>query len=147
MYKKLLISFIILVTAIFSFSICLANDDGMKDAVNDVRNVVGGAENAVENAVNDISNTSKDATNDMSEGLNNVGNTMMENGDNNNTQKDTNNNTTEGMMNNNYTATRTATTDTTFMGMNSTAWTWLIIGIAAIIKIKAKKVVNLIKIN
>ena len=35
--------------------------------------------------------------------------------------------------NNNYTATRTATTeDTTFMGMNSTAWTWLILGISAI---------------
>ena len=34
--------------------------------------------------------------------------------------------------NGNYNATRTATTANTFMGMNSTAWTWLIIGIAAI---------------
>ena len=32
---------------------------------------------------------------------------------------------------NNYTATRTSA-DNTFMGMNSTAWTWLILGIAAI---------------
>ena len=34
--------------------------------------------------------------------------------------------------NSNYTATRTATTNSTFMGMSSTAWTWLIIGIAGI---------------
>ena len=34
--------------------------------------------------------------------------------------------------NSNYTATRTATTNQTFMGMSSTAWTWLIIGIAGI---------------
>ena len=136
MYRKLLISSIIIAFAIFSFSTCFANsNNGIQDAVNGVRNVVGGAENAVEDAAKDISNTSKDVTND-------IGNTMMENGDNNNTQKDTNNNTstgmmtnnnsTTGMMNNNYTATRTATTDNTFMGMNATAWTWLIIGIAAI---------------
>ena len=33
--------------------------------------------------------------------------------------------------NNNYTVTRTSA-DNTMMGMNSTAWTWIIIGIAAI---------------
>ena len=31
-----------------------------------------------------------------------------------------------------YTASRVATDDSTLMGMTSTAWTWLIIGIAAI---------------
>ena len=64
--------------------------------------------------------------------MNDIGNSMMENGDNNNTKKDTNNNTAMGMTNTNYTATRTAATDNTFMGMNATAWTWLILGIAAI---------------
>ena len=49
----------------------------------------------------------------MEEGANNIGNAMMNN-------------------NNDYTATRTSATDNTFMGMNSTAWTWLILGIAAI---------------
>ena len=34
--------------------------------------------------------------------------------------------------NNGYTATRTSTGESTFMGMGSTAWTWLILGIAAI---------------
>ena len=116
MYKKLLISFSILLFSIFSFTICLANNE-VEGAVDGVRNIVGGAENAVEDTAKDISNTSKNITND-------IGNTMMRNGDNNNTQKDTNNG--------NYTATRTATTGNTFMGMNSTAWTWLIIGIAAI---------------
>ena len=43
MYKKLLISAIILVISIFSFSICFANN-GLQDAANGVRNVVGGAE-------------------------------------------------------------------------------------------------------
>ena len=44
------------------------------------------------------------------------------------------NRTTTGTTNTDgYTATRTTTgTRTTFMGMTSTAWTWLIIGIAAI---------------
>ncbi len=131
MYKKLLISSIIFALAIFSFSMCFANND-VQDAVDGIRNVVGGAENAIEDGARDISNASKDATSDMGQGFNNIGNTMMENGDNNNTKKDTNNNMNSGIMNNDYTATRTATTDNTFMGMNATAWTWLILGIAAI---------------
>ena len=57
MYKKLLISSIILVVSIFSVSMCFA-DNEMKNATDDVRNVVGGAENAIENGVKDISNTS-----------------------------------------------------------------------------------------
>ncbi len=122
MYKKLLIATSILIMAIFSFSTCFAND-GLQDAADGVRDVVGGAENAVEDAARDISNASKDATNKMEQGANNMGNTVMNHID---------NNTQTGFTNNNYTATRTATTDNTFMGMNSTAWTWLIIGIAAI---------------
>ncbi len=131
MYKKLLISLIVLAMAIFSFSICLAND-GMQDAADGVRDVVDGAENAVEDAAKDISNTSKDATRDMEQGANNTGNTMNNNNNNNSTAKDTNNGDNDGMMGGNYTATRTATTENTLMGMNATAWTWLILGIAAI---------------
>lgn len=112
MYKKLLTISSIIIIAIFSFSTCFANN-GLKDAADGVRNVVGGAENAVEDAARDISNASKDATGKMEEGANNIGNAMMNN-------------------NNDYTATRTSATDNTFMGMNSTAWTWLILGIAAI---------------
>ena len=115
MYKKLLIATSILIMAIFSFSVCFANN-GLQEAAEGVRNVVGGAENAIEDAARDVSNTSKNVTNNIEHGANTVGNTV------------TNKNTT-----NNYTATRTTTgTTRTFMGMNSTAWTWLIIGVAAI---------------
>lgn len=122
MYKKLLISIGILIIGIFSFSVCFANDS-LQEAADGVRNVVGDAENAVEDAARNISNASKDATGKIEQGANNIGNTVMNNN---------NSNTTTGSTTNNYTATRTATTGNTFMGMNATAWTWLIIGIAAI---------------
>ena len=124
MYKKLLIASGILIMTIFSFTVCFANN-GLQEAADGVRNVVGDAENAVEDAARNISNASKEATNSMEQGANNVGNAIM----NHNT---TNNNMRVNTTNDNYTATRTATTDNTFMGMNATAWTWLIIGIAAI---------------
>lgn len=114
MYKKLLMASTIIIMAIFSFSACFANN-GLQDAAQDVRNVVGGAENAVEDAAKGISNASKDATGKIEEGANNVGNAMMNNNG----------------INDNYTATRTSANNT-FMGMNATAWTWLILGIAAI---------------
>ena len=121
MYKKLLISIAILIIGIFSFSTCFANN-GLQDAADGIRNVVGDAENAVEDAAKDISNASKNATAEIENGANNIGNAVM----------NTTNNAFKTDNNNHYTATRTATTDNTFMGMNATAWTWLIIGIAAI---------------
>lgn len=128
MYKKLWISFAILVAMIFSFTVCFANDgqNMVQDAVNGVRNVVGGAENAVENAAKDISNTSKNVTGTMEKDANRATNAVTDN--------HTNHENNENARTNNYTATRTSTgtTDATFMGMNATSWTWLIIGIAAI---------------
>lgn len=157
MYKKLLISFALLISILFSFSVCFANDNNMgQDTIDGVRSVVGGAENAIEGAVNGVGNATRDMTRDLGNDGNNTGNTMMNNGDNNNTAKDTNNNTGNNnntntnnnnntattnnnsltaRMTDNYTATRTATDtagNATFMGMNATTWTWLIIGIAAI---------------
>lgn len=126
MYRKLFISLTVLLTIIFSFSICFATD-GLKDAADSVRNAVGGAENAVEGAVKDMTDASKNATSHMENAANNIGNTIMHNGNNNDTAKDTNNN----VRNDGYVATRTST-GSTFMGMGSTAWTWLILGIAAI---------------
>ena len=77
MYKKLLLSIAILIIGIFSFSICFANN-GLQEAADGVRNVVGDAENAVEGAARDISNASKDATGKMEEGANNIGNAIQE---------------------------------------------------------------------
>ena len=121
MYKKMLVIFAILTIGIFSFSVCFANNDGsmLQDAANGVRDAVGGAENAVEDGAKGIANTTKGATGSAENAMENKDNSGM-------TQ---NNNRTN---NSNYTATRTATTNQTFMGMSSTAWTWLIIGIAGI---------------
>lgn len=131
MHKKLFISFAILISLIFSFTICFANDGGnmVKDAADNVRNAVGGVENTVENAAKDVANTSKNVTGNMEDGANNVGNNMENNNHNNQQNTSTNN-----LKSNDYNATRTSTgtTSNTFMGMNATAWTWLIIGIVAI---------------
>ena len=119
MNKKFFVSFAIILCAIFSFTVCFATDNGngLQKATNDVRNFVGGVENTVENAAMDVSNTSKNVTGDVENGMNRHGNTgFMGSTDNNNGR---------------YSATRTST-DNTVMGMSSTAWTWLIIGIAAI---------------
>lgn len=121
MYKKMLVIFAILTIGIFSFSVCFANNDGsmLQDAANGIRDAVGGAENAIEDGAKGIANTTKGATGSAENAMENKDNSGM-------TQ---NNNRTN---NSNYTATRTATTNQTFMGMSSTAWTWLIIGIAGI---------------
>lgn len=124
MNKKIFASIVIVLCAIFSFTICFAtdNNNGLKRATNDVRNFVGGVENTVEDAAKDVSNTSKDVTGDVERNLNN------------DTHKNSNNGyTASGSTDNNggYTATRTSTGNN-FMGMTSTAWTWLIVGIAAI---------------
>ena len=130
MYKKFIVSTcILLASIIFSFSFCFANDASnmVQDAVNGVRNAVGGAENAVENAAGGVSNTAKDMTQGVENGENSATNSVRNaTGE----TKDTNDN----MNNDGYVATRTSTDAgaATFMGMNATMWTWLIMGIAAI---------------
>ena len=131
MNKKLAIILSVFIAAILSFSVCFANDM-LNDAAEGVRNVVGGAENAVEGAANGIANGVKGATNSVENKANNVMNDIRDNGDNHNTAKDTNNETRTTTMNGNYTATRTNAEGSTLMGMNATTWSWLIIGIAAI---------------
>ena len=113
MNKKLAIVLSILIVAIFSFSVCFANDMA-NDAVEGVRNVVGGAENAVENAAKDVTNAAKDTTNSVENKMENI----------------TNNRVTSSTST--YNATRTNAEGSTLMGMNATMWTWLIIGIATI---------------
>ena len=134
MYKKLLISFSLIIAIIFSCTICFANNmvndaaNMMQDAGNNIRNAVNNADNAVEDAARNISGASKDATENITQKANNIGNELM------NTNNDQNARTDYNA--NNYNATRVATTDTTnnatFMGMNANVWTWLIIGVAAI---------------
>lgn len=116
MYKKILTAISILIICIFTFSVCLATDNNiMQDAANGVKDAVGGAENAIEDGAKGISNTAKNVTGGAENAVSNMGKSTTSN-------------------NNSYVATRTATdtTGSTFMGMNATAWTWLIIGIATI---------------
>lgn len=114
LYGIILFVAIILLSTSFTFA---ANKPAMENAANGIRNVVGGAENTIENAAAGVANTSKNVTGDVE----NAGNTMG---------MGTNGNSGTG-----YTATRTSTDiagDTTFLGMNSTAWIWLILAIAAV---------------
>lgn len=133
--KKIFIIALIFILSFLFFNISLANNE-LQNMANGVRNVVGGAENGIEGAVRDFSNTSKDITNDMQNGANemtnNVENTVNNMTDDNN-DNDNNGNPVTSTTDGTYNATRTAATDNaTFMGMNSTAWTWLIIGVVTI---------------
>lgn len=135
MYKKLLLGALILIVAVFSFSSCFANtDNNMTDAMgntmsgarNMVENTMDGARNAVENASNTIGNATSNVVNGIKDGTQNLSGDM---------QNMMSGNMADGSTGN-YDATRTATSaengTATFMGMNATMWTWLIIGIAAI---------------
>lgn len=133
MYKKILLGFSILITLILSSSLCFANDASqmVQDVANGVRNAVGGAENAVEDATKDISNGVKDVTNSVENGAQGVTN-GVENSAKNATNKIEG--ATQNTMNSAYNATRTSVdaNSATLMGMNATAWTWLIMAISAI---------------
>lgn len=139
MQKKVILIFAIIISIIFSYSICFATDgtDAVRNTVNDAGNMVEGAMenvgNMVENTMNNVGNAMKDSTEKTENTMENAGNAIEEAG--NTIEKDTKNVTSDNMGTNNdtYTATRSSTNgNATFMGMNSTAWTWLILGIAAI---------------
>ena len=121
MFKKILLSIIVFFTITLVFSVVLANDELQKIG-NDIGNTVHNAENAVEGAVHNVTNSTQKATQAIE----------------NKTNKATTNakNAISHTTSNGYNATRTGILENvsgnTFMGMNSTAWTWLIIGIATI---------------
>lgn len=131
MKKKLYITILTLL-AILTFSISYTFASNNMAAVDGIRNVVGGAENVVENAGKGIVDGVRNVT---SAGQNTMGN--VTGGARTQTQN-TGNKIVDGTANG-YTATRTTTTRAatgtntgTFLGMNSTAWTWLIMAIVGI---------------
>ena len=124
MKKKFFIIATLLV--IFSFFIvpyAFAANKNMDNAVNNVRNFVGGAENVVKDAGKDVANGIKSGLNAIDDGAKDVGNDVK------NGMNDM------GRTTNNYTATRTATTtDNGLLGnVSNTVWSWLIIAIVAIV--------------
>ena len=128
MSKKIFFTILTILTFAFSFTYVFAAD-GLQGAADNVRNVVGGAENTIENAAKGVSNTRKNMTKDVE----NAGKTVTN--DTKNTTGKVENTMTSATKDNHttYTATRTATNNPTFMGMSSNTWTWLILGIAAIV--------------
>lgn len=127
--KKITLIAITTILAVILFGISsFAANNIASDAVNGVRNVVGGAENAVGGAISGM-------TNGVRNGMSAVGNTVHDAG---NTMKS---GMTTDTNNNGYNATRTATTrmatnnSATFLGMNATAWGWLIMATVGIITV------------
>ena len=133
MQKKLFAIFVIIIAIVFSFSVCFAAEDVLKNATNTVRDAVNDTEDAVEGTMHNAGDAIQDSTEKAKNTMENAGNKIEEAG--NTLEKDTKNTTSKVTNTNNdgYTAARTSTTGSaTFMGMNATAWTWLILGIAAI---------------
>ena len=133
MKKKLFITAIILAIISFAFIPNTFAANGMSNAVNDIRNFVGGAENVIEDAGKDVANGIRSGINAMEDGAQDVTN-GMENGMNN----DYNNNMgtiDNGNGNNGYTAVRTAseTGAAGLFGNSSNIWTWVVLAIVGII--------------
>lgn len=121
MSKKILIAiFSVFAMSIFCISTCFAAN-GVKNAADDVRNFVGGAENVVEDTVSGIATGIKDGVTDVKDATKNTTNAMTSNNTNNNS---------------NYSATRTsANTNTTFLGMSPMALAWFIMAVLGIITV------------
>lgn len=126
--KKITLTAIITIFAVLLFGISsfAANNNIASDAVEGVRNVVGGAENVVGDAISGISNGVRNSIDGVENTVSNTGNKM------------------QGTMTNNngYNAERTTSTrmatntgSSTFLGMGATAWGWLIMAIVGIITV------------
>ena len=114
--KKTLAGFIIaLIFSIFSVSYTFAAGNFQ----NDVRNVVGGAENVVEDAGSAIGRTIQSGVNTLGNGARDIGGMAQ-------SSMTTNNNS-------GYTTTRTATTSTSDdLASSTTMYTWVNIGVTAV---------------
>lgn len=113
----LIIGLFLILTTSCVFAANSEINDSMNKSGNTIKNVVGGAENVIEGAGSAIGSGIRDLGNTFANGASRVTN----NGNNQNTG---------------YTTTRTATARTadngTFLGMNSTTWTWFVLAIATI---------------
>lgn len=130
MKKKLFITAIVLAIFTFAFIPNAFANTGMDNAVNGIRNFVGGTENVMENAGKGVVNGVKDGVNAVGNGARDVAN-GIDNGMN-------RDNRTSDMTPNNggYTATRTsADTGATglFGNVSNDIWTWMVLAIVGII--------------
>ena len=132
MDKKILFSIFVLIAVVFSFTFVFAADN-MQDMAQDAGNTINDSIDKAQNSAGNVGNAVKDAGNEAMNTANNVvngaKNTINEITEDRNGNDGTNVAATNN--DNNYNATRTAG-EGTLLGMNSTTWTWVIMGIAAI---------------
>ena len=120
MNKKFLLSTCLFLLITCSFTLCFAQElsTDMEDlgekTKNSITTMTDDMKNNTENLVTDAKSSMDNMVQDTKNGMENT-DTMIY----------------EEPVDSNYTATRTST-EATLLGMNSTAWTWLIVGIAAI---------------
>lgn len=122
MKNKIIISIFIVLFSFFS-SYSLATN-----------NMMNSARNTVENAKNSITGAVTSTMNTMGNGIKNMDNTLT-NAEGNMENNATNTMSGESMLsttNGDYTATRTASNNNV-LGMSSTTWAWLILGIVGLI--------------
>ena len=130
MKKKLFITAILLAIFTFAFLPNAFANTGMDNAVNGIRNFVGGTENVMEDAGKGVVNGVKDGVNAVGNGARDVAN-GIDNGMN-------RDNRANDMTPNNggYTATRTST-DTGATGLfgnvSNDIWTWMVLAIVGIV--------------
>lgn len=124
--KFFAISTLLCAILVISCSAVFANTNMINTVEQSAKNMAAGAGNMITRGVDATKNT----MNDLGNGVNNMGNniagTITNNGNNGKTGTGTNNGAT------NYTATRTSANTATWLGMNATAWTWLIMGILTV---------------
>ena len=115
--KFFVISTLLIGLLLISTSYAFANTN----MVNTVEHAVQNVTSATGNVINRGIGTTRNAVNSMEQGTQNVGNAVV---------TGTTNNTAANNRTSSYNATRTNAN--TFLGMTSTAWTWLIMGIVAV---------------
>ena len=116
--KFFVISALLVVFLLISYSSTFANTNMINTVEQSVENMASDAGNMITRGIDSTKNTMSD----MSNGLKNAENNMIAGMTSNNGNNGTNN----------YTAMRTNATTATWLGMNATAWTWLIMGIVTI---------------
>ena len=147
MIRKIFLTFIIVLSIVFCSSFVFATNnenmtngisDAMNNAENKTENAVQGATNVVRDTVSGITDTTKNAVNGLTDSAKNTVNDITNSTDeknnynnDNNTAMTTNNSTTTANTTGNYTTSRTSANGT-LMGMNSTTWIWIIMGVAAV---------------
>ena len=123
--STIIFSMILLCFSYISFAANLTNDtknmmnnvgNAIANTSNAAKNAVQNAENTIESGVLNAKNTIVNSSENVTNGVANAAKTVVGNADNANT---------------NYNATRTST-NTGFLGMSATNWTWVILAIVGI---------------